>query len=317
VDPAPSQTAPAALLAASASSETGVPDRLIEELWQAVGAESCDLTRQEFASILSTIGVKYNHGQPPATTADLQQKTAFYRSLRLPELTLAQACALGREAAWQRFLAQFRAPILQSAIAVSGSATIGHDLADSLYADLFGLKQDDAHRVSPLASYSGRGSLLGWLRTTIAQRHIDHLRRTRRESPLDDLDLPAAQSAATAPQAEIDRLARAISSTLQTLDSEDRFLLSSYFLNRRTLLEIARLLRVHEATISRRLKRLTTDLRKQLLRNLQLGGLNRRAAEEALAADPRDIDINLRSLLQASQPTPFNDQTRDASPETR
>jgi RNA polymerase sigma-70 factor (ECF subfamily) len=63
---------------------------------------------------------------------------------------------------------------------------------------------------------------------------------------------------------------------------------------------------VHEATISRRLKRLTSDLRKQLLRSLEAAGLSKRAAEEALGADPRDLEVNLRALLQTSQPQPFS-----------
>jgi RNA polymerase sigma-70 factor (ECF subfamily) len=85
--------------------------------------------------------------------------------------------------------------------------------------------------------------------------------------------------------------------------------LSAYFLDRQTLLQIGRLLRVHEATISRRLKRLTADLRKQLLRTLRADGLSERAAEEALGADPRDIEINLRALLQTSQIAAFKDKT--------
>ena len=81
-----------------------------------------------------------------------------------------------------------------------------------------------------------------------------------------------------------------------------------YFLDRQTLLQISRLLYVHEATISRRLKRLVADLRKQLLHNLQSGGLSQRAAEEALGNGPRDIEINLRSLLQTSQSASFFDR---------
>jgi RNA polymerase sigma-70 factor (ECF subfamily) len=175
---------------------------------------------------------------------------------------------------------------------------------------LFGLKQQDGRRISPLASYSGRGSLLAWLRTTLAQRHFDYYRRTHREAPLDDLDLPVQPQASAPVPAEIDLLRRAVCRTLEELDPEDRFLLSSYFLDRRTLLEIGHLLSVHEATISRRLKRLIAELRKRLLKNLRSEGLNERKAEEALGADPRDIEINLRSLLQTSQSTAFPDKTR-------
>ena len=116
-------------------------------------------------------------------------------------------------------------------------------------------------------------------------------------------------SACTGPlPAELDHLTHAVSRILEALSPEDRFLLASYFLDQKTLLQIAPLLQVHEATVSRKLKRLTSDLHKQLLRNLQSGGLSKRAAEEALGVDPRDLEINLRGLLQTSQPTSFSDR---------
>ena len=66
---------------------------------------------------------------------------------------------------------------------------------------------------------------------------------------------------------------------------------------------------MHEATISRRIKRLAEAVRKQLLRNLVADGLSKAAAEEMLCADPRDIEINLRALLQTSQSPAFSHQT--------
>ena len=218
-------------------------------------------------------------------------------------------CAFGREIAWQRFLSHYRAPLTQAAVAITGSATLGHELADSLYSEIYGLREVDGERRSPLASYSGRGSLLGWLRTTLAQRHVDHHRRTHRETSLDTLDAPTPQPGHLAAPAELARLTHAVARTLQELAAEDRYLLSTYFLDRQPLAQIARVLHVHEATVSRRLKRLLADLRKQLLRNLQSDGLNKRAAEEALGNDPRDIEINLRTLLQSSQTSSFSEKT--------
>jgi RNA polymerase sigma-70 factor (ECF subfamily) len=293
---------------------SGLPLNLVQELWQAAEAESCGLTLEEFSVVLASVGEKLNHGFPPDIHPDPAQKAAFFRSLRLSELALAQACALGREVAWQRFVGLYRASLTQAAIAITGSATLGHDLADSLYSELYGLREVDGRRRSPLSSYSGRGSLLGWLRTTLAQRHVDHHRRIHREAPLDTLDVPAPAPSSSPIPAELARLTHAVGRTLQSLAPEDRFLLASYFLDRRTLLQIAGVLNVHEATISRRLKRLVADLRKQLLHNLQSGGLSKRAAEEALGADPRDLEINLRVLLQTSQTASFSDETAPTPP---
>lgn len=296
-------------LAERAHQIPGLPLPLLDELFIAANAAACDLTHQEFAALLAALGARLNYGLPPAAVSDPAQIAAFYRALHLPEFALAQACALGREAAWARFLTQFRSPLTQAAIAITQSTTLGHELADSLYAELYGLRAVAAERRSPLASYSGRGSLLGWLRTTLAQRHVDHLRRIRREAPLEGVESPAPQPPYATDPAQLRRLTEAVARTLKPLAPEERFLLSAYYLDRQSLLQIGRLLNVHEATISRRLKRLTQVLRKELLRNLQLGGLSRRAAEEALGADPRDIEINLRTLLQTSQLPPFSVQT--------
>ena len=72
------------------------------------------------------------------------------------------------------------------------------------------------------------------------------------------------------------------------------------------MLEISRIIRVHEATVSRRMQRLTVRLRKELLGRLQSNGMSRMAAEEAVDIDPRDVDINLRGLLQASRNETFS-----------
>jgi len=273
------------------------------------------LTAAELTHALSAIGAKHNFGLPPGASAAPAQQEKFFRALQLADLALAQACALGREPAWQQFLTRFRAPLRQAAIAITGSSSLGEDLADSLYAELFGLSERGGERRSPLASYSGRGSLMGWLRTTLAQRHVDHHRKTWRESPLPEpgtgLEPAATISSTAAEPAQLTHLTQSLEQVLQQLSPEDRFLLASYFLDQHTLLEIARLLRVSEATISRKLKRLTTDIHKQLLKQLQAGGLSRRAAEEAMFTDPRDLTLNLRTLLQSSPPAAFPIQQRN------
>jgi RNA polymerase sigma-70 factor (ECF subfamily) len=95
---------------------------------------------------------------------------------------------------------------------------------------------------------------------------------------------------------------------LGAVEPEERFLLAAWFLDRRTLLDISRIVGVHEATVSRRLQRLTSRLHNDLRRRLEASGMSRAAAEEALGIDPRDIDINLRSLLQASRSGAFHER---------
>lgn len=286
-----------------------LPQSLLEELWISAKAEACGLTCDEFGAALYAVGTKFNYGLPSTANPDHSQRASFLRSLRLEELALATACVLGQEAAWQRFFELYRASLTLAAVAITGSSTLGHDLADSLYSELYGLREVEGQRHSPLASYSGRGSLLGWLRTTLAQRHVDHHRRTHRESPLDGLDTPMPPSERAPDAAELSALTRALTNTLQGLSAEERFVLCAHFLDRQPLSQIARLLAVHEATISRRLKRLLMELRKRLQQRLQAEGLSKQAAQEALGNDPRDLEINLRTLLQSSQSSSFSEET--------
>lgn len=276
----------------------------IDELWQEARADSVDLGKDELAGLLVALGVKYNYGLAPGVPASRAQIGAFWRALQLRDLALAHACALGRDAAWREFMTRFRDPLTRAAIGITGPAA-GEELADSLYSEMFGLTERNGQRQSPLASYSGRGSLMGFLRATLAQRNVDHHRRTHRETSLPAADLPAAPQPPIAAPDLLSRLGEALTETLKLLVPEERFLLSAWFLDRRTLLEISRVIGVHEATVSRRLQRITSHLHKELLGRLQAHGMSRAAADEALGIDPRDLEINLRSLLQASGPAAF------------
>jgi RNA polymerase sigma-70 factor, ECF subfamily len=290
----------------------GIDPALLEELWQQSSAGAYGLTRDEFSGILPRVGNAQSYGSGLELAAGAipsrQQQGTFFRSLRLDDLVLAQACAMGNERAWEHFLALYRQPLLRAAIAITGSASLGADLADQLYAELYGLTIRDGERRCPLESYRGRGSLIGWLRTTLAQRHVDHHRRTHREQPLEEFDAAIADPPAEKPGGELTDLAKAVEGALRSRQAEDRFLLAAYYLDKRTLLQIAQVLQVHEATVSRKLRRIVDDLRKQVLKTLQSFGLSRRAAEEALGADPRDLDINLKKLLQSSQSDAFQEK---------
>ncbi len=295
--------------------ETALPDprgtmdrRLLDKLWSRSDGPDWGLERDEFDRIVAAAGSAQNFGLAAEVAATSQQQASFFRGLRLDDLVLARACAAGNECAWNHFIALHRQPLIRAAIAITGSESLGRDLADQLYAELYGLNMRDGERRCPLLSYRGRGSLMGWLRTTLAQRHVDHHRRNRREQPLDEIDVPAADALPETPRAELSQLECAIEQSLKERDAEERFLLAAYYLDAQTLLQIARVLGVHEATVSRKLRRATDETRKQVLRNLERGGLSRRAAEEALITDPRDLDVKLKKLLQKSQMEAFKEQ---------
>jgi RNA polymerase sigma-70 factor (ECF subfamily) len=303
--------------AADCVPEQSLDRALAAELWRGCDTSHWGLTRDEFEQILLDAGRAHNFGLVEASDAipaTPKQQSAFFRSLCVADLALARACARGNERAWEHFIAVNRQPLTRAAIAITGSETLGRELADQLYAELYGLNERDGQRRCPLLSYRGRGSLMGWLRTTLAQRHVDHYRRMRREEPLrrpndvDEFDAPAPEPLPQTPARELSRLERAIEKAVSSRDAEERYLLAAYYLDGQTLLEIARVLGVHEATVSRRLHRTADQIRKQILKNLQRHGMSRRQAEEAMGVDARDLELNLKKLLQNSQSEAFQEQ---------
>jgi RNA polymerase sigma-70 factor, ECF subfamily len=282
-------------------------ESLVRELYCKSGGEKFGLRQQEFIIVICRIGEKYL----PAG-AQISQHRELYLNLRVEELALAHACACGNETAWETFLLRYREKLYDIARAIAREDSAARELADSLYADLYGTTMREGSRVSKLASYTGRGSLEGWLRTVLAQEYVNRYRRQKRLVSLDEESEAGMQFAAadSAPVSALDlRLESATDEALSALTAEGRFILASYYLDKRTLAEIARTLSVHESTISRKLEKLAKFLRKRILTGLTRRGMSRRQAEEALEADVRDLQIDIRkSLAQDSNRQPFPDK---------
>ena len=286
-------------------------DSVVSAIYQKSRGDEFGLTRQQFDSVLLEICRKYL----PADAAqnDVRELCA---SLRVEELALARACALGHDHAWEVFLTRYREKLYDIANYITKESSSGRELADSIYAELFGTATRDGQRSSKLASYTGRGSLEGWLRTVMAQEHINRYRRQRRLVSLDEETEEGFQYAASEPEPAIavdPRVEAAIDEVLIALAPEDRFVLASYFLDDQTLAEIARTLGVHESTISRKLDKLAKLLRKQILASLGRRGMSRRQAQEALEVDLRDLRVNIRSrLAQESAGPAFSKKKAEA-----
>ncbi len=284
-----------------------MPETLLAELWVKAGAGIVEVTETEFDAALQTIGAKHNFGLESQKQAGALEREAFWRGLHLDDLALALGCALGREAAWQQFMKLYEGPLMRAAVGMARSASLGEELASALYSELYGVTARGGLKRSPLERYSGRGSLMGWMRAMLAQRQVDHYRRTHKETELGDVE-PAAPTPVDPEPETIARLRKGLQSVLKALDAEDRFLLSAYYLDVHTLAEVSRVLGVHEATVSRKLKRATQRVRKELLRALQARGMSGRLAEEALGTDPRDVEVNLRKLLQSPGDKAYSDK---------
>jgi RNA polymerase sigma-70 factor (ECF subfamily) len=293
------------------SAVQSVVNELLAELHAKAGCEKIGLTRESFSAILCDVGAK----QTAAAASEAEVRT-FFLSLRIDELALARACAAGDNTAWEIFLTRFREKLYLSALRIAREDSAARELADTLYADLYGTSTRQGQRVSKLSSYTGRGSLEGWLRTVLAQEYVNRYRKTKRLVSLDEESEEGVQFQAPepGPVAPADtRLARATDEALAVLSSEDRMVLSAYYLDGRTLAEIARMLGVHESTISRKLDKLAKSLRKQILAGLARVGMSRRQSEEALEVDVRDLQVDIRrSLTQDSAPASFSEKRVEA-----
>jgi RNA polymerase sigma-70 factor (ECF subfamily) len=274
------------------------------ELHAKCAAEQFGLSCDDLARILGEVAKKYLGAASPA------QLRVFCTSLKIEELVLARACAAGNERAWEVFMVRYREKLYDIGLHIAREDSAARELSDSLYADLYGTVMRNGERVSKLSSYTGRGSLEGWLRTVMAQEHVNRYRRQKRMVSLDEETEEGAQFATPDPepaQAVDARLESVTDEALGALAADERFILAAYYLDGRTLAEIARMLSVHESTISRKLDKMVKSLRKQVLAGLARKGMSRRQAEEALAIDVRDITLNLRDrLAQDSSPEAFH-----------
>ena len=211
---------------------------------------------------------------PSRTSLDARAIQAYLDSLHAADLALACACSEGNAAAWDFFMARFRPELYRAGRAIAGEVA-GRDLADSLYAELYGLREAAGQRKSLFDYFLGRSKLTTWLHAILAQRHVDGIRRSRRTEPLEDGEAEkpsssnyAATTAASSPDPERNRflaiLQVVLTAALDVLMPRDRLRLAYYYVEGLTLAEIGRLLGEHEATVSRKLERTRSGIRKHV-----------------------------------------------------
>ncbi len=294
------------------TNQIGDAKDIAASLYERSGGAAYGMSVTQFAAILEEILQKYFRSDSAS------QRTDFCSGLRLEELALARACAHGNERAWQDFISRYRQKLHSMALHITRDGAHAAELADSLFADLYGVNSRDGVRSSKLIFYTGRGSLEGWLRTVMAQEFINRYRKQKRTVSLEEqteegvqFASPEADAALTSNRPAEERLEAATDEALAELSPEDRFTLASYYLDGRTLAEIARMLGLHESSVSRRLDRLSTGLRKRILAGLRLQGMSHAQATEALETDVRDLQLNLRSrLMQDSDLKTFPDSRK-------
>ena len=246
----------------------------VEKCWsKAAVPPEWNLTAGEFQAALERSAAhRYGGAEPPPESAI----EAYLETLNVGEIALARACSAGNAAAWDFFVAQFRPELYRAARAITGNAgeSAARELADSLYADLYGLREREGQRKSLFDYFQGRSKLGTWLRAILAQRQVNEIRRRRRVEPLENESgeqrgeitaLASSTPASPTPDPERTKYLAVLQATLtdvlDALDARDRLRLTYYYADDRTLAEIGRLLGEHEATVSRKLKRTRRNVR--------------------------------------------------------
>lgn len=246
-----------------------------ERCWRRAAAPAeWSLTREQFhAALQRSVAHRFSGA---AAEPKLKAIESYLETLHAADLALACACSAANPAAWDHFIAHFRLELYRAARAIVGGAggeSGARELADSLYANLYGLRSTEGQRNSLFNYYHGRSKLGTWLHAILAQRHVDEIRCTRK---MDSLDEPSGEGEApreiaaenTQPDPERERylamLQAALSTALDALVPRDRLRLAYYYAEELTLAEIGKLSGEHESTVSRQLERTRKDLRRSV-----------------------------------------------------
>ena len=261
--------------------------RLANRLYVQAEAGTWGLTRDAFTTVLQNSAGRHFAGKP-VSAAQLED---YFGTLHLRDLALACACGNGHEGAWEHFVSNYRNYLRRAAAAILRTAETSPnacELADSLFGELYGLRENRGAERSLFRYFHGRSSLKTWLRTVLAQRHVDAIRSGRRFTELDEsvqeprtaalqANVKGASQHAIDPhrQRYVALFTRTLEVALGLLDTRDKERLRMYYAEELTLAEIGKRLGEHESSVSRNLERTRRELRgevEQVLRKGRVAG---------------------------------------------
>ncbi|HEV2836850.1 MAG TPA: sigma-70 family RNA polymerase sigma factor [Pyrinomonadaceae bacterium] len=281
-------------------------------------ADSRSLSADTLLPRIDATVKKYLLRDAPNTPA--AQITTFIDELQADDLCLIIACERGDENAWSDLVERFTATVRSAARSATSNEDAAEDLAQSIWAELYGLRtRADGRPASKLAYYSGRGSLAGWLRAVVAQLSVDTFRKQSKlvqaeeDADLDrlarDARIGEAQTLATTasqnPEQSLSNrfaqtdMQQALNKAIKELAPDDRLLVKLYYFDDLRLREAGVVLGVHEATASRRLTRIQSDLRKRVSQILiDERGWTKAETERSFAEVAQHLDTDLEALMK-------------------
>ncbi len=243
----------------------------------------------------------------------------FVDEIRADDLCLIIACENGIEAAWEDLVKTYDATVKSAARKFAKHSEDAEDLAGSIWAELYGLKKDaDGRLKTKLSYYSGRGSLGGWLRAVTNQLAIDNFRKESKFVQIEEareFENLANESSENSENAKVVRVgdnpeedfsrrqtekdvSDALKLAIAELGAEDRLILKLYYFDDLKLKDIGATLGFHEATASRKLVRIQTEIRKSVEKNLQTKhGWRQDEVKRHLADAASKLGVNFEKLL--------------------
>jgi len=276
-------------------------------------SDNRSLSREFLAPRISSAVQKYLLKDDPDTPhAEIAK---FIDEMQADDLCLIIACERGDENAWNDLVERFKPTVRSAARSASSNEDAAEDLAQSIWAELYGLRvRKDGMPASKLAYYSGRGSLAGWLRAVVAQLAVDTFRKqsrlvqTEEDTEFDRLARDGhgqtVVSGIATPEESISNsfaqadMQQAVEKAIQELGAEDRLLVKLYYFDNLRLREAGAVLGVHEATASRRLTRIQSDLRKRVTKILiDERGWTQAETERSFAEVAQYLDTDLEAIL--------------------
>ncbi len=284
-------------------------DQLVTEAFQKAQASHGDLglSLEDFRTRILAIATK-NLRADAAWWSIID----FAVKLNTDDLYLATACAARREAAWSRFMEMYRKTLRDLHQYISPGMESAADLADHTVNDMF---LPDRSGQCRIASYDGRSSLVTWLKVIVTNRAINERQlaynRVRRVEPGHDIPDGSGISSVES-GIHSSRYGKALAESMQSacreLTNQDRLIILWRYEEGMQLGQIAKLLGVHQSTVTRQIERMLRRLRADVVQILAAKyELSEAAIEECLAtiADPAHAIPVLGFLRPVrAEPTP-------------
>jgi RNA polymerase sigma-70 factor (ECF subfamily) len=233
--------------------------------------------------------------------------------LHVPDLYLATACVLRLPRAQEILATHYLSGVPEQVARLGAAAAplgddVRRELEDSLLFGREGIHEEGGVPVGApprIAQYAGRGTLEAFVARAARNLALTMLRPRARDHvvPLEESesrgDLPRATPPALTSARHDEALRGAVRVALAALDRRQRTIVRLHLVEGVTLTQIARMLRVHQSTVSRAFDAALHALYANIRNDLELRFRLNESEMQSIVRDARSrIDLSLSRLLR-------------------